>query len=364
MQKINLLTRSYTNISSQFSQINWKFIVPLLIFACVYVYPLANLNESFKDDLGREVSHYAWNDGSGRFLATLLLRTLSFNDLVFPLAPYCYFVSAILYIFVGVIITKTLNLESEASFKISIGVFLTSPFLLENLVFKFDNIPMALSTLCAVLPFMYIGDNKKFPLCSIICLYMAFGLFQMGPMCFGAFFVCYLFERYISKKMSKKDIYTVGIAVFSFIVAFALYMFTCKLIGYTSSRGQLLPFDSSLPSLLMRNFKWLSVLYKQMWSSSYSFCWAIAMCFVVFTFLRVVFVSKHKVREVLDFFALFCLGITIVFITGIPNVIIKGHSFTARSMLCYPFLIYLLIVYLNRKSESLAVIKLSVVPFI
>ena len=126
----------------------WTFVA-----AIIYVLPIMLANVSYTDDMGRFLDGYGWR-GDGRIFADYVLLATSFGNGIVTVFPFSLILSAIIFAISGIIISSV-SFDSDSKLKRLSGfIFIASPFLLENMAYKFDSLPMSLSVFFAALPFL------------------------------------------------------------------------------------------------------------------------------------------------------------------------------------------------------------------
>jgi len=150
-----------------------------LILSVLYVLPLVIADYDYLDDYRRNLYGYGWQH-DGRFIATLLAQMWSLNSLSFSIFPFSTILSAIILGFTGYLLTHFFDLEKDKTIKWSSLLIITMPTFLGNLVFKFDCLPMSLSLLTVVAPFLFYRTKLPFFIASTIGIFLALGLYQSG----------------------------------------------------------------------------------------------------------------------------------------------------------------------------------------
>lgn len=154
-----------------------------LILSVIYVLPLLIADYDYLDDYRRNLYGYGWQH-DGRFIATLLSQIWSLNSLNFSIFPFSTILSALILGFTGYLLTYLFNIEKDKTIKWSSLLIVTMPTFLGNLVFKFDCLPMSLSLLVVVLPYLFYNSWFKFFITSVVGIFLSLGLYQSGATCY------------------------------------------------------------------------------------------------------------------------------------------------------------------------------------
>jgi len=195
-----------------------KSLYLTLGLSLLYCIPLVLADYDYLDDMGRSLWGYGWQH-DGRFIATLLGELWSMNGKIVSIYPFSLFLSALILGFTGYLLAAYFDIEKGYRLKWSSLLLLTSPAFLGNLVFKFDCLPMALSLLTVVVPFVFYTSRFKFVAGSVIGVFLSLGLYQAGATVF--FIVGSLFlMRELGSGKWKAFFVNLGLMVASFLVAF------------------------------------------------------------------------------------------------------------------------------------------------
>ena len=180
----------------------------------------------YRDDAARVNEPYTQFAQVGRHLAEYLTHLVHMN---FPMLNYISPITQLIAI-------ALLSLASMALVKIvnkkitywgllaSLAIGL-SPFYLENLSYKFDSPYMALATLCAILPFLFVKRLSLFFIASVLFLLCMWNLYQASN---GVYIILSMFivlNLILSKHSLKQILKFCFIATISFILAVIVYKF-------------------------------------------------------------------------------------------------------------------------------------------
>ena len=160
-----------------------KSLYITLILSVIYVIPLIIADYDYLDDYGRNLYGYGWQH-DGRFIATLFAKLWSLNSANFSIFPFSTILSALILGFTGYILSYLFELEPNSKVKLSSLLIITMPTFLGNLVFKFDCLPMSLSLLVIVFPFLFYKSTLKFFIFSIMGIFISLGLYQSSATCY------------------------------------------------------------------------------------------------------------------------------------------------------------------------------------
>lgn len=311
--------------------------------ALLYVFPIILAGQYYVDDMSRVINGGGW-DHDGRFVATYLMQVLSFGSVIFSSFPYSTMISAVLLAFAGYSLSFIFGIEEGKKIKISSLILITSPFMLENLYYRYDSIIMALAVLLAILPFYFISKTRSFLIISSICLYLSFGLFQTAVMVYFAMMLLYILVCSTKNELNFKRLFNLSfLALVSFFIAFACYKYSLSLLEIKeAARGKLMILESNFLDLFIdRVVIVYRTLVDDLWSTNYKYSILLLVCVSIIGFIASFFVK----RNILFVLLALSVGLLIFVLIGMPNLVIKEPWWTARTFLVYPLLIYFIVIF-------------------
>lgn len=316
----------------------------LFLLAVLYVFPIILSNVYYTDDMNRAIYGYGWPQ-DGRFLASLIMQGLSFGSAVMSLFPYSTIVASIVMLLSGYILSNILFAKHRDVIPFTSLLLLTSPFFLENISYRFDAIPMSLSVLFSIIPFLW-RSNRYFIAIASVFLYLSFSLYQTSAMIFLSVSVCLALldadkdKIYILKCILLRSI--------PFFLSYAVYTFTLKVIDIELGRASFIPLDSStFPIIIERVHRYLG-LFDSLLKSKYIV--AISPMFALFVAAIAIILIKSRFNIVNIICMLLCVLLTIILIT-LPNILLSDIWYTSRTMVAYPIVIFSILLF-TIKSES------------
>lgn len=330
---------------------NKRIIIFSVCVSIVYSFPLMLSNHLFIDDMGRNLYGYGW-DVDGRFLSTFLMKILSIGRIITGIYPYSIVLSCIIMFLSGYILaSQASNFTEKTNLLISSTMFF-SPFLLENLSYRYDSLTMALSVLSCTIPFIFHKkEGKKYCIISVLCLLFTYLTYQPSiavyPLCTVAI------AASIAKEKINESIKFCAISLVYFFVATGLYFILIGIIGI-KFYGHNVSISTSVDVILDR----------------YSFIW------------HYITGSLNKVQSVLVIIALLTSLLSVIFSRSIRSltgkcliillmiiafplsvslaVMLTNTHLVARVFIGIPFLLILLLCIFSKHNEKSAKI-LSVI---
>jgi hypothetical protein len=129
----------------------YTFLAALILYFFVLV-PIVLADRYYVDDWGRALLGYSkWGD-DGRPFADFLMRVVGGQPPLVDFSPLPQFGAILVLSYLSVLIARKFRLSSPIIGALAALPLGASPFFLENLSFKFDSLPMAVSILLALLP--------------------------------------------------------------------------------------------------------------------------------------------------------------------------------------------------------------------
>lgn len=336
------------------SSLNKKFIIFSICISVIYSFPFLLSNHLFIDDMGRNLYGYGWNN-DGRFLATALMKLLSLGVVVTGIFPYSTILSCMAFFSSCYILTsQTSKFTQQTNLLIASTVFF-SPFILENISYRYDSLPMALSVLACSIPFIFYKRNMStFFLVSIPCLLFTCLTYQPSII---AYPLCTLIiASAIAREKSKASIKFCLLTLGCFMVATGLYFSLINVAGikfYGHSASIATSFD-----VISERFH---VAWGYIRGSLNIPQKSLIIISSITALLSVIF--KSGIRGFTEKL-LICCFIIIAFPLSVSlAVLLTNTNIVARVFLGFPFIVIFLLCMFNKSNEK-AVRTLSVIMFL
>lgn len=308
-----------------------------VVFSLVYIMPIVLSNVYYTDDMARSVYGYAW-ENDGRSISSLIMRILSGGVAILNISPYTNILSALILSFSGWILCNILGMCKSSSIHPASFLILTSPFMLENLTYKYDSFPMSISILASIYPFLFF-NKKTFPLIAAIGICVTMLTYQASIIAFAMVFAFKITVTYFSKGLIeiKKIIYN---ALTTAIIACILF----KISGYIyppkySGRNELIFSGRNILNEFMKNIGKAIELT----ATAFSFHMKIAMIFLALFFvLSLILIIKKTNNKIICFAFLFILLLSVISFPAI-NVLLLNPWWTSRVFVGFPLAVIAMI---------------------
>lgn len=320
----------------------------LLIVVALYVAPIALSNIYYVDDMMRITTGDGW-DADGRIFATVLMQLLSFGNVIPQMFPLSLFISSIITLISGVIVSRILFEKDNFLTKSCSLLILTSPFYLENLSYRYDSLPMSISILIAIIPFLS-RSKYIFALTSIPCIVFCLGLYQTSAMVYFALLICIFINR--ADKGDFRFILTMSlVSVLCFIVAYFIYVGIVSSSELNVSRASFLSINSGFFVVIAGRIALYKNMYMELFQSNYILA---TMPLTISILIALITLSFKGIKHLLIKTSILTIAISLLLLlTTLPNLVINEPWYTARTMVCYPFIFYAIYLFCHDKVNNI-----------
>ncbi|ECC9295068.1 glucosyltransferase domain-containing protein [Salmonella enterica] len=329
----------------------------LFIIGLLYVFPIVLANVYYVDDMGRLSLGYGW-DGDGRILSNILTESLSFGNGIISIFPYSTLLSSVILIIAGVIVADML-FEDKYLKSISSLFILTSPFMLENLSYRYDSILMAASVLSAVVPFIFRSNYKLFFATSFICLLISFCLYQTSTMAYFSVTLCLLIKQCLNNGRTF-DLRLYLKSFLCFFVSYLVYSLLISLLAVNMQRSGFINFGGDGFDIIQSRLRNYESYYYSLYASGFKYVILPCIVLVLLSYINFILKGREFGRLILSVVCL--LGI--VLLTMMPNLVITTAWITSRTFICFPFLIISLFIIIDNIKISLFLDRIKLVSAI
>jgi len=339
-------------LSSYLDSFIKKYRFPLLFLISIsllYVFPILLANVYYVDDMRRSTTGVGW-DYDGRIFATFLMKKLTGGGGISDFFPYSIIFSAILIALAGHIISCILGLEKNNKYKLSALILLINPFFLENLSYRWDSIPMAISVCSVIVPFLFLSRKYLFVLISIIGICISMLTYQTSIVIYPILVLLVIIKLCFSDKKDKQIFNLIIISFTSFCLALVFY----KIIGLlfpirTGGREEMILFNDNFLLLLENNIGKTFLFVKSAFSRYYSLLFLIILVISVIAYSKYLFSDRSILKKILIPF----LFLFVVFFIVFPLLFLYTPVFMPRMMVGFSFVIYFILLLTNYLNSRL-----------
>lgn len=323
-------------------KLSYKNVFILLFAVCfLYVLPIILANTFYIDDMNRTVEGYNWNR-DGRFMSSTIMHLLSSQiEVVYSLFPYSTIISSFLLALTGFVLTYSLGIKDKLHLLMASIIVATCPFLLEILTYKFDCLPISLSILFAVLPFLLYQYKLRFFIASFLFLYLIFGLYQTTALSY-AMVLCLFLIKDLWLLQYKRFFINGLLAVTAFVLAFFYYQYRLTQLGIVMVDTQRSEFIFNAPNfkeLLVQRWEGYKTLLFSLMKSSYRYSFYIICVGSVFGVANFLMKQDFKKTIVLQILGSILLIAVVLLLSISINLVVMEPRWSPRSLIGCAFVL-------------------------
>lgn len=328
-----------------------KNMIFYIVLTLIYIFPLILANVYYFDDMNRAMYGYGWSHSyDRRILATLLMQMLSLNTTIGNLFPYPTILSALIFTTSGYFTCKISGIEDQKKIKMCSFIPLVSPFILQNLSFRYDCLPMSISVIACIIPFLFVSNQYIFILLSIIGLLVSAFTYQSSIIIYPMLCIIKSIRDLIDNKHQEviKNIFLSIVSFFIFLLIFKKIQILFSIQIY-EDRSDLV-FSTSNPFELIKNniihvINSVSIL-------NYGIIKFNAYGLSTLTFLSVILFLFSPIKIINKLILIFLLfGLPVISIL-IP-LLLKNTNVSPRIFIGISFIPYGFLIFISRLSNKM-----------
>ena len=334
-----------------------KIVGILVLFSFLFYFPVIYSQSFYTDDLYRILGgEYGWIL-LGRFLAYGISLVYSTNlAITVDAAPLTWVLSILIYgLSACCVFMKISSVKKEFALPLSI-VFIANPFFIENLIYRFDSLGMALALFFSTLSFS-MRWNLTSCFLKVVFLIVCLNFYQPFVNLFLGLVGIELALLFSLQHQSYKIFSIVYRSLIVFVIANILYFIQFKSIIYLLSylksftptvRDSFLPFDSLLILKILQNFAGAFDIFFEFWSD---------YAFYILVITPFLLLSITKILKKKDFYTVLGLifAVMFIFVSGIgPMAILEKQFLSPRALSYFPsvLMFFSLVLMINKKKYA------------
>lgn len=303
----------------------------LLALSLIYILPILNADRYYIDDLGRSIWGYSKWGVNGRPLADIVMSAISFGYPLLDISPIPQIAGlVVLCASLSVSLCRIVPNFKQPAIIIAALCFIINPFLLENISYKYDALPMLLSASLLLISFSFGVKWWQLPIPAfmVVC---SLSLYQATLTLFASVAVIeFVFSAFGFRKK-------ILVATIRFLQLVVGYIFYSSLIGpkyiqgsYNISHSETIISQPDILSKAIHNSTGFIDLIKNYINGipSWLFYMTIALSFAGLVLLLME-VVKNKSETYTNKFI-------VIAITVIAPVALVAFSFAHLSLLRFP----------------------------
>jgi hypothetical protein len=230
------------------------FLISLLFYFLI-VFPILIADRYYVDDWGHALLGYSKWAEDGRPFTDFLMRILGGRLPLVDFSPLPQIGTIVVLSYLSVLIARKLELRVPITAALATLPLGANPFFLENLSFKFDSLPMALSVLLALLPILYTrADSWKSCVPGALLLFASLSFYQPSINAFIVFlileFVLLQFELVSLSRLAR----SFACRILQLLLGLVLYRLVAALIIRGSYGVQRSAVSLTSPGVLEQNW--------------------------------------------------------------------------------------------------------------
>lgn len=271
-----------------------------LLATCLFVtLSIALSNTPYLDDIRRQMTGEAnFGKHASRYGSDYIAYMINGGSYLPDLGNFSYLLSGVLMTLTVIITSASLSRHRHMHWATCFSgiVMVINPWFLNCLVFRFDNPYMSLSLLASVLPFIYYGQRKFYPI-SICSLFVMFNTYQASSGIYLVVLIAKVLLEMQGKQAVQEIIKKVTGGLLSFAIASIAYLVEVKLLPGDFVRNGLhttLPPLSRLIPTAIQNYQayWTTIVADSKRS------WVLLSAFVLLVFVVTFKSSKHRLAAI------------------------------------------------------------------
>lgn len=344
-----------------------RFIVAVSLCA-IYALPIFLFGGYYIDDLIRSVQGNTDWIYNGRLFSEYFMKSLYFGNKMVDISPLPQLIAIIL-----TSITIALLAKKYCKDHVYLGVLIflplwISPFYLQNISYKYDAGLMAMSTLSAVAPFIFIANGKyKLFVFSLASVFSTLNFYQPSINIFSIFIV--IDFLYLSNKgdydRALKRTFTFVAALLAANIIYTLTISKIFVQGdYSLNHSEAATLETLIPTLLQNVNSFYSLIRM---SLPKSFLVVLIPSALIFLFTLVLMLIKKKngslLKKSIINIAIASSPIIILFFVIGPMLMLQNPTLAPRTLVGFSALLcslFFLTSWIPSKYKSLAFITIII----
>ena len=326
-----------------------------LFLVFILAVPFIIADVPYIDDLARLAVGYGWNQ-DGRVFATFLMKVLSLGYPLMDISPIPTLLAMSALVLSGYIIAEVLCINGRISKAIVATSMVSGPFIVQNLSYQWDSLPMALSMLLIVAPMALINHRLKFIISASILLTLSMYLYQATIFAFPCLAIIYLWNHIEIKSRDEivRLLVTLLLAAIAFVVVYKISTLWINL-EYKQTRAELVIFSGDPISNFLSNTQALKEVYKPYFSSSIGRLVLLSYVLSVITICAHAYSNKN-ISAIIGIF----IPPVLMVIASLVGILIVNAPVSPRVFSALPISLLAIIIIANKSKYSFIIIGLVI----
>ncbi len=257
----------------------------------VEILAIIRANVLYDDDLGRNLYGYTGNAYDSRYISDWVSILLNCNRHITDISPLTQILACLFLAISVVIVYMTISDAPKMNFlSYMCGTLIISPYFLENISYKVDSVFMALSVMAVVAPFLWIEENWKFIIASVLGLLVMCMTYQASSGIYPMLVIVVAFWKWNQGNNTlKESLIFIAKSAITYILSLAFFaVFLVKPIeeGYINNG---ITFGNDIIKVVVQNYirMYMTIV------SDFMKWWNILTVLIAFAFVIVSVLSAH-----------------------------------------------------------------------
>jgi hypothetical protein len=270
---------------------NYKSILIMWGMFMVEISAIIRANVLYDDDLGRNLEGYTGNAYDSRYISDWVSRLLNGNRHITDISPLTQILACLLLAVSVVIVFRIFDEAKKINFLTYMcGTLVISPYFLENISYKVDSVFMALSVLAVIVPFLWLEENWKFIVASVLGLLVMCMTYQASSGIYPMLVIVVAFWKWNQGNNTlKESLIFIAKSAITYILSLAFFaVFLVKPIeeGYINNG---ITFGNDIIKVVVQNYirMYMTIV------SDFMKLWNILTVLIAFAFVIVSVLSAH-----------------------------------------------------------------------
>jgi hypothetical protein len=338
-----LILKEKNRIKACLSNINFKvFLKPVLLMTGIYLLGIISILRAdflYIDDIVRAAG-IAYRDSFNwdRYLSDILSKLVHTTPMIADLSPLTQILAIIILAVSSVLFVYVLCERKIKTITLLASIPLgLSPYILENLSYKFDAPYMMLSILFSIIPFLFVESRRCFVVISIISLMLMCLTYQASSGIYLLITLYLCFHLWIHNKKTWKE---TGVFFLSAAVSYVCALMAYRLLfvtdhGNTLGYAENNAFELSqlIPGIIQNISRYFIYIH-----SDFATLWQVLIMFILICFIVQSVRNSKKNKWISVISSCFIVLITAILSYG-PYLILENPIFHPRALYGFGFFI-------------------------
>ncbi len=329
---------------------NYKSILIMWGMFMVEISAIIRANVLYDDDLGRNLEGYTGNAYDSRYISDWVSRLLNGNRHITDISPLTQILACLLLAVSVVIVFRIFDEAKKINFLTYMcGTLVISPYFLENISYKVDSVFMALSVLAVIVPFLWLEENWKFIVASVLGLLVMCMTYQASSGIYPMLVIVVAFWKWNQGNNTlKESLIFIAKSAITYIISLAFFaVFLVKPIeeGYINNG---ITFGNNIIKVVIQNYirMYMTIV------SDFMKGWNILTVLTAFAFVIVSVLSAH-VKKLYAFVGAVLTGMLLLVTSFGVYPFLDGTLVEPRSMYGFSVLLFLLGIIIVNHAQGL-----------